>query len=240
MTDPALGLLHTAAAHRDRFGALLKELAPPGVTWIHSVREELLREALDGAPEARQMATISAALDELRANGATQILCTCSSIGRLAEIAGARLKVATLRVDRPMAERAVAQGRHILVVACLPSTLTPTAALLRECAAASDRQVEIETMLLPSAWRWFQEGNEAAFNRAIAETVLDSPLTVDVVVLAQASMASAAALLPQLTAPVLSSPRLGVEAALSRLAGQRIGGDRRTSNGNNGAEGRRA
>jgi hypothetical protein len=41
------------------------------------------------------------------------------------------------------------------------------------------------------------------------------------VVLAQASMAPAADLLAQLRVPVLSSPRLGVTAALARLAGQR-------------------
>ena len=241
MTDQALGLLHTAASHRDRFSALLTELAPPGVTWIHSVREELLRDALEDVPEARQTAAISAALAELHDHGAAQILCTCSSIGRLAETVGAGLQVPTLRVDRPMAERAVAHGRHILVVACLTSTLVPTAALLRECAAATDRQVEIETMLLPRAWHWFQEGNEPAFHRAIAEAVLDSALTVDAVVLAQASMAPAAALLAQLLpAPVLSSPRLGTEAALRRLTGQRVGGEAHRSNGSNGAEGRRA
>lgn len=219
MSDPVLGLLHTAAPHRGRFDGLLSELAPAGTTWIHSVREELLREALESVPELHRTASISAALKELRGNGAAQILCTCSSIGSLAEIAGAALTLPTLRVDRPMAEAAVRQGRHILVAACLPSTLAPTIRLLNECAAADDRQVEIETMLLPSAWHWFQEGNEAAFVRAIADAMLNAPPTADVVVLAQASMAGAAALLTELAMPVLSSPRLGVEAALARLTG---------------------
>ncbi len=150
------------------------------------------------------------------------MLCTCSSIGRLAEIVGADLGMPTLRVDRPMAERAVAAGRRVLAVACLTSTLMPTAALLRECADAADRQVEIETMLLPTAWRWFQEGNEPAFHRAIAEAVLGSSPTADAIVLAQASMAPAAALLTQVPVPVLSSPRLGVDAALARLTGRRV------------------
>ena len=39
------------------------------------------------------------------------------------------------------------------------------------------------------------------------------------IVLAQASMAGAAALCPDLAIPILSSPRLGLEAALARLAG---------------------
>lgn len=243
MTAPALGLLHTASSNRDRFGALLREMAPPGVTWIHNVREELLRDALDDVAEARQTAAISAALAELHANGAAQVLCTCSSIGRLAELVGGRLGLPTLRVDRPMAERAVAQGRHILVVACLPSTLVPTSALLREVAAAGDRQVEIETMFLPSAWRLFQDGDEAGFARAVAEAILDSTLTVDAVVLAQASMAPVADLLSRLTVPVLTSPRLGIAAALSRLTGGRMDAERSRQNGKgskNGEDGRHA
>ena len=241
MTQPALGLLHTASSNRDRFGALLREMAPPGVTWIHNVREELLRDALDDVAEARQTAAISAALAELHANGAAQVLCTCSSIGRLAELVGGRLGLPTLRVDRPMAERAVAQGRHILVVACLPSTLIPTSALLREVAAADDRQVEIETMFLPSAWRLFQDGDEAGFARAIADAILDSPLTVDAVVLAQASMAPVADLVARLPVPVLSSPRLGVAAALARLTGASLEAGQSRQNGKdskNGEDGR--
>lgn len=239
MSGSVLGLLHTAAAHRSRFDAILRELAPPGVTWVHGVREDLLHDALAEVPDARQAASISTALADLRAKGAAQILCTCSSIGGLAEMVGERVQIPTLRVDRPMAERAIAAGRQILVVACLTSTLVPTAALLRDCAAAAGRQVEIETMLLPTAWRWFQDGDEAAFHRAIAAAVLDAPPAVDVVVLAQASMAPAAALLAQMQAPVFTSPRLGVEAALARLVGQHPGSMMRHSNSVHGAEGRR-
>lgn len=46
MSDPVLGLLHTAAPHRGRFDGLLSELAPAGTTWIHSVREELDRKSV--------------------------------------------------------------------------------------------------------------------------------------------------------------------------------------------------
>lgn len=219
MTSPALGLLHTSGLNRDRFAALLGEMAPPGLAAIHSVREDLLREALDDVPEARQAAEIGGTLAELHAKGAVQVLCTCSSLGRLAELAGIRLGLPTLRVDRPMAERAVAAGPRILLVACLSSTLVPTGALLREVAAAQGRPVEIETMFLPTAWNLLQRGDEAGFARAIAQAVLDSPSCVDAVVLAQASMAPAAELLADLPAPVYSSPRLGLAAALARLDG---------------------
>jgi hypothetical protein len=222
MIGQVLGLLHTAAAHRSRFDGLLRELAPTGVIWTHSVREELLREALDSVPELHRMTSISAALKELRADGATQILCTCSSIGSMAETSGASLQLPTLRVDRPMAEAAVQQGDHILVVACLPSTLAPTMRLLRECAAAGNREIKIETMLLSDVWHWFQDGDEATFVRAIADAILEARPKADALVLAQASMVQAAGLLTELAMPVLSSPRLGVATALSRLTGRQI------------------
>jgi hypothetical protein len=137
-----------------------------------------------------------------------------------------------------MAERAVALGRRVLIVACLPSTLAPTTALLRECAAVADRAIEIETMLLPSAWRLFEAGDEPTYHRAIAASVLDGPRMVDAVVLAQATMAPAAALLTEFPVPVLSSPRLGLEAALVCLSATRMSAGSRSNE--NSAEGRRA
>ncbi|HWA51080.1 MAG TPA: aspartate/glutamate racemase family protein, partial [Dongiaceae bacterium] len=221
MSDRILGLLHTGRSHCDRFDALLRELAPPDVTWTEIVREDLLRAAMDGAPEQQQVAAITGAMTDLRDQGAAHILCTCSSIGRLAEMIGAELQVPTLRVDRPMAERAVAAGGRVLLVACVASTVAPTTELLRACADAAGREVAVETLLLTDAWRWFEQGDEPAFHRAIAEALLRSPVTADAVVLAQASMSGAAALLAQMRMPVLSSPRLGIEAALARLTGRR-------------------
>lgn len=60
--------------------------------------------------------------------GARAVLCTCSTIGGVAEAAGAGSGVAVLRVDRLMAAAAVAAGPRVVVLAALESTLGPTAA----------------------------------------------------------------------------------------------------------------
>jgi hypothetical protein len=216
-TAPVLGLLHTAESNRTRFVALLREMAPAGLRTLHEVHDDLLRDSLEGVPEIKQAASIEAALENLRAQGASQVLCTCSSIGRLAELAGARIGLPTLRVDRPMAEHAVAAGRRILMVACLPSTIAPTGDLLREVAQAAGRTIEIETLFLPSAWRMFERGEQARFAEAIAAAILDTPRTADALVLAQASMAPVADLLGAHPVPVFASPRLGLASALARL-----------------------
>lgn len=217
MTRRVLGLLHTAEAHRARFDRLLAELAPPDVGWVHCVREILLRQALDTFPVNTIAAGIENAMATLRSQGASQVLCTCSSVGGMAEQVGRQMGLPTLRLDRPMAEAAVAAGRHVLVAACLPSTLGPTTQLLNEVAHARNRRIEIETLLMENAWPLFQAGDEAGFTRRIAGIILTIQPQPDAIVLAQASMAAAADILKQSPVPVFSSPRLGVAAALGRL-----------------------
>jgi hypothetical protein len=217
MSRLVLGLLHTSESHRARFDRLLAELAPQNVGWVHSVREVLLRQALDTFPVNTIAAGIEAALAKLQGQGAQQVLCTCSSVGGMAEQVGRQMGLPTLRVDRPMADAAVAEGRHILVAACLSSTLGPTTQLLNEVAHAQDRRIEIETLLMENAWPLFQAGDEAGFSRHIASIILGTRPHPDAIVLAQASMASAAELLRQSPVPIFSSPRLGVATALRRL-----------------------
>jgi hypothetical protein len=212
-----LGLLHTAEAHRARFDRLLAELAPRNVGWVHGVREVLLRQALDTFPVNTIAAGIEAALATLRSQGAVQVLCTCSSVGGMAEQVGRQMGLPTLRIDRAMAEAAVGAGRRLLVAACLPSTLGPTTQLLNEVAHAQNRWVEIETLLMENAWPLFQAGDEGGFARHIAGIIQHTQPSPDAIVLAQASMAGAADLLTRSPVPVFASPRLGVAAALARL-----------------------
>ncbi len=225
MSRVVLGLLHTAESHRARFDRLLTELAPENVGWVHSVKEVLLRQALDTFPVSRIAIGIEAALTALQGQGAQQVLCTCSSVGGMAEQVGRQMGLPTLRLDRPMAEAAVTAGRRILVAACLPSTLGPTTQLLNEVAHAQDRRIELETLLMENAWPLFQAGDETGFSRQIAGIILEARPHPDAVVLAQASMAPAAELLKQWPVPVFSSPRLGVAAALGRLTAHANGLD---------------
>jgi len=217
VTRRVLGLLHTAEPHRARFDGLLAEQAPQNVGWVHCVREVLLRQALDTFPVNTIAAGIEAAMATLQSQGASQVLCTCSSVGGMAEQVGRQMGLPTLRVDRPMAEAAVGAGRHLLVAACLPSTLGPTTQLLNEVAYAQNRRVEIETLLMENAWPLFEAGDDAGFARHIANIILHTRPRPHAVVLAQASMAGAADLLRQSPVPIFASPRLGVAAALGRL-----------------------
>ncbi|MEV4279342.1 aspartate/glutamate racemase family protein [Actinoplanes xinjiangensis] len=200
-----IGFLHTAQVHVATFRGLFAELAPPGLDDLHLVDESLLADArrTGSAPG------LDARLGELAAAGADLIVCTCSTIGAAAE--AARPGVPVVRLDRPMAEAAVAAGDRIAVVATVASTMEPTMDLIR---ATAGRPVTVIPSPCLTAWRHFEAGDLTAYDEEIAAHVRAIAAGADVIVLAQAGMAGAAALLPGL--PVLTSPRAAVEAAVHR------------------------
>src|SRR5215510_3576346 len=77
------------------------------------------------------------------AAGADHILVTCSSIGRAVETAAGLAGVPVLRVDQPMADQAVRTGKNIGVIATLPTTLEPTADLIRRRALKADKKIQL-------------------------------------------------------------------------------------------------
>ncbi|MFE9396666.1 aspartate/glutamate racemase family protein [Streptomyces flavidovirens] len=216
-----LTLLHTSPVHVPVFDAL-RDREHPGLAMRHVVDEELLARARSGGPGAADSA-IAAVLDAaVGEGGATAVLCTCSTIGAVAEANAARLGVPVLRVDRPMAAAAVAAapGRDVVriaVVATVESTFGPTCEVIREEADAAGRTAVIRTVPAEGAWKYFEDGDRENYLDLVARTV-DTITGVDVVVLAQASMADAAARTRTGTAaPVLSSPAPGLRAAAAAV-----------------------
>lgn len=216
---PRLAFLHTSPVHIPTFDRLLAEMAPE-VQASHRVAEDLLRDARASGITTELMARVTVALREVAAAGAEAVLCTCSTIGACAEATGPEIGLPVLRVDRAMAERAVRLGARVVVVAALESTLAPTADLIMEEARRAGREIQLIMAPCPSAWPAFEAGDQAGYLEAIAAHLRAVAGRGDVVVLAQASMAGAAELCADLATPVLSSPRLGLSAALAALERQ--------------------
>ena len=179
--------------------------------------DDLRCSAAAGAMTPALRERIVAAVQALVEQGAGVVLCTCSTIGGAAESATVGDRASVLRVDRPMAEAAVASGRRILVAAALVSTLTPTLELLREIAERRGSSLNAQTLLCEGAWAYFERGDRTGYAATIADQIRRAAAPGDVVVLAQASMAPAAELLQGESLQVLSSPWLGVTAALQRF-----------------------
>jgi Asp/Glu/hydantoin racemase len=214
-----LALWHSTQGNADVFAELLRELAP-AVPAAHHVAPGLLDAAQPrGLTPAIRRAV---ALDILRLadeTGAPVVLCTCSTLGPGAESAADLTEAAVLRVDRPMAERALDRGRRIAVAAALPSTLGPTRDLLLRVARERGVEPELEEVLVGDAWPLYASGDREGYAARVAQALRPRLGGVDAVVLAQASMAPAAALLADQPVPVLASPRLGLEAAVAAWRG---------------------
>ena len=204
-----LTLFHTTASNETLFRGLLAEMGPE-IPSRHVLAADLLDRA---TAEGRVTPEIGADVkDRMRAaldDGSRMLLCTCSTLGTCAdELNDPRV----LRIDRAMAQRAVAKGGRVLVAACVASTLEPTVKLLRESAPEA---TQIETFLMADLWPRFQAGERTLYWQGIAERLRERAAGFGCIVLAQASMAGAAELLSDLPIPVLSSPRIGLEAAIA-------------------------
>ncbi len=146
------------------------------------------------------------------ASGAELILNTCSSIGDA--VYGARdfFPIPIIRIDEPMARRAIELTDSIAVLATLPTTLDPTIRLLERCAREAGKSIRTISALAEGAFPAITAGDAETHDRLIAETAKRVADSCDVILLAQGSMARMEKPLAELTGKtVLSSPRLGVE-----------------------------
>jgi hypothetical protein len=209
-----LAFVHTAAGNVATFERLLKELDPT-IPATHLLDESLLKDARAFGITTELAERIHRTLADAATDDTALVVCTCSTIGQCAEETVLPSGQRVMRVDRAMAEQAVAIGSRIIVAAALESTLTPTTNLIRAVAAEQGRRVTIHTVLCVRAWERFEADDQAGYWAEIARALHQTDFEGDVIVLAQASMAGAAALCTDLPIPILSSPRLGLEAALA-------------------------
>jgi Asp/Glu/hydantoin racemase len=210
-----LALIHTSPTLTPMFSALCTEQMPE-TTIFHMVDESLIKDTIrEGTLRRVTMRRLLAMIESANMSGADAVMVTCSSIGPGIALAQKLFDFPVIRVDEAMAEAAVRDGRRIGVMATLRTTLEPTIALLREKAAEAGLEVEIVDSLCDGAFDAVLEGDTATHDRLLSEALLNDMRGVDLVVLAQASMARVVKTMPEgaLAMPVLSSPELAVRQA---------------------------
>lgn len=218
---PTLGLIHNSPVLAPIFNEIAARLMPD-VRILHFVDESTIKNTIAaGRLEKPTMRRVIQLVGSTFDAGCDLALVTCSSIGPAVDMAADLYDQPVLRVDRPMAEKAVATGRRIGVLATLNTTLKPTADLIRRVAEEQGKQVEILEHVCPGAFEAVMAGDGATHDRIIAEGLTEAMKGMDVIVLAQASMARVVASLPEraVAAPVLASPELSMERARDVLAG---------------------
>lgn len=208
-----LGLVHTSATLVPVFAELCNRFLP-NVKTFNIVDDSLIRNTIAAGrltPDtARRVVNYAGSAQDA---GADIILFTCSSIGRAVESAASLTRVPVLRVDQPMADKAVQAGSKIGVIATLPTTLEPTSDLVIRRAAHAGKEIQVVSMLCEGAFDALMKGDSATHDRKVAEALHQLSTQVEVIVLAQASMARVVEQLDDAnkTIPILASPTLAME-----------------------------
>ena len=213
MATKTLGLIHTSATLVPVFQQLCTQYLP-GVQVFNIVDDSLIKNVIRNnallPKTARRVVDYAGSAE---AAGADFILYTCSSIGAAVETAARLTTVPVLRVDQPMADQAVRTGKRIGVIATLPTTLEPTSDLVKRRAAAAGKEIELQSRLCEGAFDALMRGDTETHDRMVAEALKELSSQVDVIVLAQASMARVVEGLNEADkkVPILSSPAIAIQ-----------------------------
>lgn len=213
MKRKTLGLIHTSATLVPVFAQLCKDKLP-GVEVFNIADDSLIKDVIRRGELTPQTAQrVAGHVASAEAAGADYILVTCSSIGRAVEAAAGQAKVPVLRVDKPMADQAVQTGKKIGVIATLPTTLEPTADLIQRRAAKAGKKITLTSRLCEGAFDALMSGDGAKHDAMVAAALKELSKQVDVIVLAQASMARVVDGLSaqEKRVPILASPGLAVD-----------------------------
>ena len=214
-----LAFIHTSHVLIPVFSRLAKDMLPR-IEVFHMTDESLIRNTIAAHKLTKStIGRLVRMIESAHEGGAGAVMVTCSSIGPGVEVARQLLDFPILRVDEPMAEAAVSMGTRIGVAATLRTTLEPTIALLNDTAAAAGREIEVVPSLCEQAFAAVLSGDAEKHDRLVSEALRELRSGVDVVVLAQASMACVTPRLAVNGTPILSSPELAMQRAREVLLG---------------------
>lgn len=208
-----VAVIHTTPVTIPTISALIRERIEQ--VEIYNFLDDSMLPEMNAASKATE--GIKYRLNSLLTMAATTkpdaILCACSSIGGLIDEGKELLSIPVLRIDEPMARKAVAVARKIGVAATLNSTIAPTIALVRRKAEEIAAKVEIESKVILGVGSLLSEGKENEYDAIVSKELMDLLERNDVVILAQASMARALRVMEQkYHERLLTSPISGVEA----------------------------
>jgi len=213
-------LIHTVSPLLEVFNRLGAELLPD-LQLMHILDEPLLervRQRGHLAPEdSARLQTHVVLAEEI---GACAVLVTCSTVSPCVDQVRPGAGIPVVKIDEAMIAEAVSVGSRIGVVATNVTTLEPTRQLLEAQADMWGRQIETELVLVENGLPALLSGDGATHDSLVKEAVLDLAQRVDVVVLAQASMARVLDVIPQAQrqVPILSSPHLALQQVRQLLA----------------------
>lgn len=209
--------IHSITGLEATFSTLIHEEIAGDVKVHHISDESLIRRILARGKMTKDVR--SRFFENVKAAeqaGADVIQVTCSSLTPAVACARELVDIPLFSVDEPMARIAVEGYEKIGVMATNPGTLNPSSDLIRSIAANEGKRVEIKPVLCEGAYEALLGGDRERHDEIVRSYFRTLEKEVEVVVLAQASMAKIIDSLEERNpaTEVLTSPR----PAIKRLA----------------------
>lgn len=222
---PTLAFIHTVPGLIATFDQLAEQYLPESWSHFSILDQSLLANTIrEGAPSSMTLRRLSDHVFSAVDGEADAVVVTCSTLGECTDRIAPISPVPLFRIDTGMALAAIGAGRRIGILATLPTTMAPTRRLLENTSAQLGKETELVERMCEGAFDRLEDGDRQAHDELVRAGFEELSGKVDVVVLAQASMADA---LSGEAAPgrpsVLTSPELGlkhVARELSREPGQ--------------------
>jgi aspartate/glutamate racemase len=206
-------LVHTVPFLINEFNTLGERLLP-GVKFFHILDEVILeRIHQHGSAHSDDSERLRSYILSAEEIGAQAVLVTCSTLSTLIDDLRSAAGIPVIKIDEALVENAVSQGSRIGLIATNPDTMGPSTQILYDEAARVGKDITVVPVLVEHAFDAIRRGDVETHDRLVKQAVVDTAPGVDVIVLAQASMAR---VLQQLSeaerrVPVLSSPQLAME-----------------------------
>ena len=214
-------LIHTSPVSLEELKSLFHEMMPD-VEMVNIIDDSLLEEVKrNGSITPQIISRMCSYVQVAKTLKPDIIFNQCSSVGEAFDIARTQAECLTLKIDEPMAEKAVSLGARIGVVATVASTVKPSSDLIRNTAKKLGREVTVSEYLVDGALDMLMRGEKDKHNELVIREIRKAEQENDVVVLAQGSMTAILPLLKETEKPVLTSPRLAVQRVKDLLYADR-------------------
>jgi aspartate/glutamate racemase len=212
VNQQTLVIIHTGPVTVQPLNALAPDLLP-GVRVVNLVDDSLLKDTMAAGmvtpAVTRRLTQYMMIAQDM---GADLILNACSSVREAADVGAKLVSVPVTKIDTAMARHAVGSASRIGVAATVQTTLDPTVRLIEQTARDSGKSVTVTRQLCEGAFAALLAGNGAGHDEIVSRNLIELAQHVDLIVLAQVSMGRVAdSLGDQVSVPVLTSPRLGME-----------------------------
>ena len=184
-----IGLVHTTRFVIDSLHSVVAEQCP-GNEISHVMDEGILRRlSALGTITPEIINWLSDMVRSAETAGADLAVVSCSSLSPCVNEVRKQVKIPVLKVDEPMIEHALQHGGRIGLVMTNPTTKVPSTLLFDEVAKKLGSPAILQTRLCPNAFARLNRGDIQGHDTEVIETVKNLLDNVEIVMLAQISIA---------------------------------------------------